>query len=318
MTTLKYTKITTWQESEAELKAIRHKVFIEEQNVPENMEWDELDAQAVHFLVKDKNGHCYGVARLIYDCQHKANIGRFAVPGEYRGQGIARSLLKFVIGYAHSQGIVEINLSAQTYIQKLYQREGFETVGEEYEEAGIPHIHMRLTLSTLKEEIQHKLTQDKTVYRIHSQEEYLKHLCALLRQATHSVDILSYDLEKGTLDAPDVLDALSALARKSRATTIRVILADARPAVTYSNHLLTLARRLTSSIDIKTINPERAFPDQVFVLVDDAGIALRHNHDLWEGFCCYSDPGTVKHLKDEFQRQLAHSQVSQELRQFSI
>ncbi len=315
---LKYTKITTWQESQAELQAIRHKVFVEEQNVPEELEWDDYDAQAVHFLVKDMDGLCYGVARLIHDGQYKAKIGRFAVPNEFRGQGIAGSLLKFVVGYARSQGIVEINLSAQTYIQGLYQREGFEVVGEEYEEADIPHIHMRLTLGKMKEEIQYKLTQDETVYRVNSQEEYLKHLCDLLKQATHSVYILSYDLEKGTLDTPDVLDALSALARKSRATSIHIVLADSKPAVTYSNQLLALARRLTSSFDIKTLNTEIAFPDQVFVLVDDAGIALRHSHTKWEGFCCYSDAGTAKRLKEEFQRLLSHSHVSQELRQFSI
>ncbi|WP_157497070.1 GNAT family N-acetyltransferase [Hahella ganghwensis] len=316
--TLKYTKITTWQESEKELKDIRKKVFVEEQNVPEDLEWDEYDAQATHFLVRDMDGLCYGVARLIHDGKHKAKVGRFAVPQEFRGQGIAGSLLKFVIGYARSQGIIEVNLSAQCYIQSLYMQEGFEPVGEPYDEAGIPHIRMRLVLGTLKPETQNKLSEDETVCRVNSQEEYLKHLCALLRQAKHSVQILTYDLEKGTLDIPDVLDAISNLARKGRGTSIQVVLGDPRPAVTYSNQFLTLARRLTTSIDIKTLNAELSFPDQVFVLIDDHGVALRHSHDKWEGFCCYSDPGTVKRLKDEFQRLLNHSHVSQELRQFSL
>ncbi len=318
--TLKYTDITTWQESEADLRAIRHQVFVIEQSCPPEEEWDAFDQEATHFLVKDAEGNVYATARLIIDRENpkQARIGRFAVYAQYRGQGLARQLVKYVIAYARSQGFLDLTLSAQTYIRKLYTEFGFEPVGEEYEEVGIPHIKMHIQLAQGKIKTPLQLVDDDTVHRFNSRTGYMDHLIPLLDQAKHSLLILTQDLEKGTLDHPKALDAISALARKSRSTFVKILLQDPKPAVESSNRLLKLVRRLTTSIEIKMLNPEVEFPAQVFVLVDDRGIILRHHHESWEGFCCYNDPGTVKRMADDFHQLMVHGQIAQELRQFSL
>jgi predicted GNAT family N-acyltransferase len=318
--TLKYTRITSWQESEKELRDIRHEVFVIGQNCPPEEEFDDLDASAVHFLVKDADNKVYASARLIRDhhSARKARIGRFAVYPQYRGQGIGRKLVKYVISFARSQGILDLELSAQTYIQELYASFGFESIGEVYDEVGIPHIRMAKVLGHSKPESTGKLGEDSQVHRFNDHAGYLGHLIALLRQAQHRVLILSKDLESKTLDHPQVLEALSGLARKSRSTFVRILIHDPKAAVAESNQLLVLSRRLTTSIEIKMLNPEIDFPEQVYVLTDEQGLVLRHSYESWEGFCCYSDSGTVKRLTEEFQRLMAFAEISQELRNFSI
>ncbi|ABC29152.1 Histone acetyltransferase HPA2/related acetyltransferase [Hahella chejuensis KCTC 2396] len=318
MTTLKYTRITTWLENESELRAIRQQVFVEEQGVPPELEWDNKDENAVHFLVKDVEDRNLAVARLVRLSPEKAKFGRLAVLPEFRRQGIARSLLKFVIGYARSEGFNHLTLSANIDATSLYANEGFQALGSPHEEAGSLHQRMELTLGTAKVEAATALGQDERVYRIHAEPDYLEHLKSLTSQAKQSALILTWDLEKNVLDNPDVLDALSRLARSGRATQIKILLGAPKTPVAQSNQLLALARRLTSNIEIKMLNPELSFPEQVYVLIDDDGVLLRHHYEKWEGFCCYQDPGTVKRLKDEFMRLLQHSQVSQELRQFSL
>ena len=318
--TLKYTRITSWQESEKELRAIRHEVFVVSQNCPPDEEWDEFDANAVHFLVKDAEDNVYATARLIRDenSPRKARIGRFAVYPQYRRQGIARQLVKYVISFARSQQIFELELSAQVQVKELYLNLGFKTTSEEFIEAGIPHIKMNLTLGTLKPESAKKLGEDTQVYRFTDHKGYLDQLIHLASQARQSLIILSHSLDRTTLDHPEMLEAISALARKSRSTFVRIVIQDCATAVAESSQLLKLTRRLTTSIEIKILDPEINFPNQVYLLADNKGLILRHSHENWSGFCCYSDPGTVKRLNEEFNRLLIHAHTSPELSNISI
>jgi len=318
--TLKYTRITSWQESEEQLKDIRHAVFVEEQGCPAEQEWDQYDAIAIHFLVKDSEDQVYACARMVRDHHSatKASIGRFAVYPQYRRQGITRQLVKYIIAFARSQGIFELTLSAQTYVTKLYQSAGFETLGNPYDEVGIPHVRMSLLLGQARPETASTLGEDPQVHRFNKHEEYLHHLIPLLQQARHKILILSQDLEKKTLDHPTVLEAISALARRSRSTFVQIIIENPKIPRTESNQLLALCKRLTTAMEIKVLPPILDFPEQVFVLVDDQGVILRHSHQNWQGFCCYYDPGTVKRLTDEFNRLLGQAHESQELHRFSL
>ncbi len=107
------TQITTWQENETALRQIRTEVFLEEQSVPEALEWDADDAEAVHFLVWTEDQQAIATARLIRDRAREARIGRFAVLKPFRHSGIGGRLLGYVLGYARSQGIEQLTLSAQ-------------------------------------------------------------------------------------------------------------------------------------------------------------------------------------------------------------
>lgn len=131
----------TWQEQEPSLRTIRTRVFIQEQNVPEELEWDGADAQAQHFLARERGGDAIGTVRLLLHPE-SAHIGRMAVLPEWRGQGVGRALLEAVLAAAQACGASGACLNAQTTALAFYARAGFTVEGAEFFDAGIPHMRM--------------------------------------------------------------------------------------------------------------------------------------------------------------------------------
>ena len=134
---------TSWQENHPAISQIRTTVFIHEQSVPEELEWDGLDHDATHLLVNDGN---QPVATLrLLDSGH---VGRVAVLSEYRRKGIATALMKHIEKLALKRDYPELILDAQTYIVPMYQKLGYKAEGEIFMDAGIPHMRMRKKLET--------------------------------------------------------------------------------------------------------------------------------------------------------------------------
>ena len=129
-------RVADWSQSldRDALKRIRYRVFVEEQKVPVELEWDEYDDSASHFMVT-LSGEAIACARLKEDGQ----IGRMAVLTEYRNQGIGQELLRFVIRTAAEKNIDEVYLHAQVSAIPFYEKQGFSTAGEIFFEANIPH-----------------------------------------------------------------------------------------------------------------------------------------------------------------------------------
>ena len=128
---------TNWQQHQQEIKQIRTSVFIEEQNVPANLEWDEFDTQSVHFLAF-YNNKAIATARLKPDGQ----IGRMAVLQDYRYKGIGKKLLTTVISQAENFGFSMLYLHAQKTAINFYTPFNFINNGEEFTDAGIRHQAM--------------------------------------------------------------------------------------------------------------------------------------------------------------------------------
>jgi predicted GNAT family N-acyltransferase len=131
-----------WERDQAALRAIRESVFVREQGVPIELEWDGLDPHCLHLLAETGNGAAVGTARLLPD----GHIGRMAVLPEWRGRGIGRALLQALIDAARRGGVARVILNAQTYAIAFYEKAGFEAVGAEFLDAGIPHRRMILQL----------------------------------------------------------------------------------------------------------------------------------------------------------------------------
>jgi predicted GNAT family N-acyltransferase len=136
--------ITSWAEAQNLVKSLRYQVFVIEQKVPEDMEWDEFDQIAWHAIVTADN-QTIGTGRLIID-DRVAKIGRMAVQSSRRNQGIGKSILKSLIQTAKEKGAQECILHAQTHAIAFYAKEDFEPHGPIFDEAGIPHVEMRLIL----------------------------------------------------------------------------------------------------------------------------------------------------------------------------
>lgn len=126
-----------WSVDREILKALREEVFIREQGVPADMEWDESDAQSRH-VVAMADGLAIGTGRLLPD----GRIGRMAVLREWRGQGAGSALLTSLLEIARGLGMRRVRLNAQIQALPFYLRHGFQTQGEEFAEAGIAHRRM--------------------------------------------------------------------------------------------------------------------------------------------------------------------------------
>ena len=135
-------RLGTWDVLKADASPVRVAVFVEEQRIPMEMEWDEADATALHAVAHDASGRAIGTGRLLALAPGVARIGRMAVRAEWRGAGVGRALLLALLQSARERGDREAVLSAQRSAEAFYLREGFVARGEPYDEVGIPHIDM--------------------------------------------------------------------------------------------------------------------------------------------------------------------------------
>lgn len=135
--------IGDWASCKEAAAAVRHDVFVLEQNVPKELEMDALDADCVHAVAYDGQGVAVGTGRLLPD----AHIGRMAVRSDYRGKGVGSKLLQALIDEARRRKHMEVVLSAQVHAQDFYAAHGFVAEGRIYMDAGIEHVVMRHALT---------------------------------------------------------------------------------------------------------------------------------------------------------------------------
>jgi predicted GNAT family N-acyltransferase len=132
----------SWSEAGGQLRAIRTTVFIDEQNVPVELEWDGLDVQCLHVVAESATGEAIGTGRLLPD----GHIGRMAVLKPWRGRGVGRALLLELLAAAGDGGFESVELNAQTRAIDFYARFGFRVMSGEFMDAGITHRTMRVDL----------------------------------------------------------------------------------------------------------------------------------------------------------------------------
>jgi predicted GNAT family N-acyltransferase len=133
-----------WDDLAAAARPVREAVFVREQQVPPEMEWDEFDARSRHVVAFDAAGRPVGTGRLLRD----GHLGRMAVLPAWRGRGVGRALLERLLEAAVAAGQGELALHAQTQAAGFYGRFGFIAAGPEFMEAGIPHVRMSRRLGS--------------------------------------------------------------------------------------------------------------------------------------------------------------------------
>lgn len=127
-----------WPAMQDDAKPIRMEVFVREQNVPAELEMDDIDAACLHAVAYDAAGQPLGTGRLLPD----GHIGRMAVLNSARGQGVGGAILQGLMDKARERGDEKVVLSAQTHAAGFYLTHGFVKAGDVFYEAGIPHIEM--------------------------------------------------------------------------------------------------------------------------------------------------------------------------------
>lgn len=145
-------------EGEQDLRAayaVRHDVFVTEQGVPTDLELDDLDDAADHFVARDGSS-AVGAGRLVVEpvgfegadpgLGPVGHLGRLAVRPETRGTGLGVSMVRAIEARAAERGLRIVALSSQTYAIGFYERLGYTAYGPEFDDAGLPHRWMRKVL----------------------------------------------------------------------------------------------------------------------------------------------------------------------------
>jgi YbgC/YbaW family acyl-CoA thioester hydrolase len=133
-------KTGTWAELGSDARRIRSEVFVQEQRIPAELEWDEADADALHAVAYNRLGQAVATGRLLPGDAGTCKIGRMAVHKVLRGEGVGERVLRALAAAAHERGDRRVELHAQRTAQPFYARLGFAAQGEPFEEAGIPHV----------------------------------------------------------------------------------------------------------------------------------------------------------------------------------
>ncbi|WP_419209564.1 GNAT family N-acetyltransferase [Photobacterium leiognathi subsp. mandapamensis] len=124
------------------IRTVREQVFIQEQQIDPEIEFDNLDSAAVHVLVMDGE-QPLGTGRILSD----GHIGRIAIMKAARGQGLGAKVVQALVEYAQQQGYPRLDLGAQTHAVDFYRKLGFMPYGDEFMEANIPHQAMEQMLA---------------------------------------------------------------------------------------------------------------------------------------------------------------------------
>lgn len=308
----------TWEHDQADLKRVRTAVFIVEQAIPEDEEWDALDPRSWHVLARALDGTPIGTGRLTPE--HK--IGRMAVLKEWRGRGVGEALVRSLVERAREQGIAELTLHAQTHALSFYTRCGFSAYGEEFDECGIPHRMMRMALAPLP--VFHPTaaleeTPPPRLIAVGDREDARAAVLELIGLARRELCVYTRDLDAVLYDTEEALEAFRRIGTAGRGASVRILLQQPSVPLRDGHRLLHLARRLPSVFAFRTPDTEEdlQYPS-AFLLNDRRGYYFRTLGSRYEGEAHTYSPGRHAQLQEYFNQVWQRSSPSQELRQLSL
>lgn len=298
-------ELAPWETHKSKLREIREEVFVKEQNVSIDEEWDEYDeaANTIHLLAYAHEQHV-GCIRIIKRKDNSAKISRLAVLKEYRGQDIGSALLTRAVDLALHQKPANIYLNAQVSALAFYEKHGFKSDGEVFDEAGIAHQKMFLKhsdASTLK------ALYNRNVIRLDSPSRFSQHLSQQTILAHRNIDILSTDLDRALYASAHNIECFSKFARNNRHAKIRILLEDSRQLIGRTHKLLALAQRLSSKFEIRRLQDDVDPISESYALFDRSGIVYFNDERNFIGFSNYSDGPNVLNLREKFENLWAHN-----------
>jgi predicted GNAT family N-acyltransferase len=134
--------LVCWHDGEPLLKSIREAVFIREQCIPAELEWDGSDESCRHALALSHQGDAIGCGRM----HPSGHIGRISVLPQWRKQKVGTAIMEALLDYARAHDYKQVDVDAQTYALPFYHSFGFAEQGKEFMDAGLPHFKMTMKL----------------------------------------------------------------------------------------------------------------------------------------------------------------------------
>lgn len=302
----------------ADISYVRNVVFVVEQSIPFENEFDELDQICHHFLVKDAAYRPIATCRL----SPSGQLGRMAVLSEWRGRGIGESLLRAAIEKARRLNLSSVFANAQITALGFYQKHGFVTEGSVFAEADIPHQAIRLSLLPL-EQLSRVSTRPRKVSmeaeRLESVEATLMATGELVSKARRQICIYSRDLDCAVYGQRAIVEGLKQFALGHRNAGVQIIVQDPASLRHKVHPLVDLAQRLPSYFLIRV-------PDEIedlqyasaFMTNDQGGYLFRLLGNRYEGHWSPNLPGRHQSLREEFERVWQRSSTCGEFRTLSL
>ncbi len=298
----------------ARLIAVRHAVFIVEQRVPEEMEWDATDATSQHVLaLDDQTSKPVGCGRLTPEC----TIGRMAVLDHWRGRGVGAALMRTLLEQARARAMASVSLHAQTHAIDFYRGFGFIAEGSEYLEAGIAHQTMRKSIPAPDRPDRTPVAFDR--HSINSLDEAAQWIDRIAAQARHRLSIFSLDGDPPLLARPAFVMEVQRIALSGRGALVRLLLRETRRMARDGHRLLELSRRLPSFIEIRQVDvDESGLDNDAFVLDDTGGWYWQPRPDSFHAEASPHDPGRAAELITRFEHHWQRAQPDPALRRLGL
>jgi predicted GNAT family N-acyltransferase len=307
-----------WDRDRAALRAIRLAVFVREQGVPEDLEWDDADAQAIHLLaLAETDGAPVGTARLLPTGQ----IGRMAVLPEWRGRGIGTALLRELLAVAGQGNRPPPFLNAQVSALRFYLRAGFSPVGDVFEEAGMPHQRMELVGTPAPRGLpvtERVLHRDAGPLVLEGRTDIRTAGVRMAAQARRELCLLTRDLDPPLYDNLAFIAAVRRLARDRRDLPVKILVLDATPLVRKGHRMVPLIHRLTSRIAVRCVPEAQRERIDAFLVADQAGYILRLQADIYRATADFHAPLEARRLHAKFLALWEQAEPSQELQRLYL
>ncbi|NOT10931.1 MAG: GNAT family N-acetyltransferase [Methylococcaceae bacterium] len=301
-----------------DLRSVREAVFVTEQNISSDIEWDGQDTDAIHVIARDTQHRPIGTGRLTPD----RHIGRMAVLPPWRQQGVGKALLTALIDRARKQNWTEIKAEAQLCVLGFYEKFGFIREGESFIKAGIAHQAMRLPLEPITQPLRPTAQPPKTpieAVAFESIEQTLAAALTVISEARRRIDIYSLDLDYSLYGQAVAIQALKQFALHSLHDCVRIIVQDTTAARIQPHPLLELAQRLPSSFQLRTpVEPEDFLYPSAFLVNDRDGFLFRPFGYRYAGSWSPVSPGKSRQLADEFDRFWQRAQPCPEFRALQL
>lgn len=310
-------RVADWEGDQAGLRAVRTRVFVEEQSVSEEEEWDGLDAECRHVVAEAKAEGIVGTGRL----HPSGKVGRMAVLPHWRGRGVGAMLLLRLIEEARAQSLESLYLHAQVPVLGFYARYGFVAEGEEFDEAGIPHRLMRLSLrpeAAASPEPDMPTTAAGTRRVISGKEEFAQAVAEVAAMAQRSLAIFTPDLEHGVYDTRPFLDAIKRLVLSRSHARIRVLISDPGRIQHSVNRFLYVGRRLSTFIEFRHLPETFQGRGDAFMIADRSALVYRARAERWQGIADTCEPRMARRYLAEFDEMWQRSENAAEIRELGI
>jgi len=310
----------SWKQAESELRILREFIFIREQNVPPELEWDGKDEDCVHMLARDSQGRAIGTARMTVE----GHIGRMAVLRAWRRRGVGSALLKALITVATARQLPRVQLDAQRHAVDFYQRHGFTPQGEVFMDAGIEHQHMTRPIASLDEHLNIRdlrdqvLGESRGMIRLTSRDDNREAAVRMVRQGDRSLRLFTPNLDPRVFDTEPFIDAVKKLALNNPRSKVYVLILDPSVAVSRGHRIVELARRVSSHVFIHRADEDDQDRVDSFMVVDDVGLIHRAHNDRFEGVAEFNNPSEARLLVKEFNDAWERSRPEPELRRLHI